>query len=269
MDFVAWNLQDPRFEDPRVRRALAMATDVRGMIGKLLTSASGESYGRPAIGTITPALCGVHADEIAPFPYDVAAARALLAEAGWVDGDGDGVLEKDGRDLAFTLTTTVGNKRRADASILIQDHLKQVGVSVRLEKLEVNAFFGNLRERKFEAALAGWSAALFVDPSGVWSCDKEGARNENNVTGYCNAEVDALVAKGLSTPDPQQAAAIWKEMQRVVYADQPYLFMWWMDEIVGISDRFENATIDVVSPYNDLHAWEVPEGKVKYRGAAR
>jgi peptide/nickel transport system substrate-binding protein len=265
MEFIVWNLQDPRFQDPRVRRALAMATDVNGMIGKLLTASTGEAYGRPSIGTITPALCAVHDEDIEPLPYDVAAARALLASAGWRDSDADGVLDKEGRRLAFTLTATLGNKRRADASVLFQDLMKQIGVAVELDKLEVNTFFANLRERRYEAALAGWTAALFVDPSPMWACDTPEARNETNFAGYCNADVDALIQKGLSTADARDAAPIWKEMQRLVYEDQPYLFLWWMDEIVGINDRFENTTIDMVSPYKSLYAWEVPEGKVKYR----
>jgi peptide/nickel transport system substrate-binding protein len=263
MEYVGWNLQQPLFQDLRVRKALAMATDIHGMIGKLLTSKTGESYGRQAIGTITPALCGVHNEEIKPLPFDVAGARALFAQAGWADSDGDGVLDKDGKKFEFTLATTLGNKRRADASILFQDLMKQVGVSVRIEKVEVNTFFANLREHKFEAALAGWSAALFVDPS-LWRCDKEGARQVSNFGGYCNPQVDTLIAKGLSTVEQREAAPIWKDVQRILYEDQAYLFLWWMDEIVGINDRFENTTIDIVSPYKNLYEWEVPADKVKH-----
>jgi peptide/nickel transport system substrate-binding protein len=257
MEYVGWNLQNPLFQDLRVRTALAMATDVRGLIGKLLTSSTGEAYARQAIGTITPALCGVHNDDITPLPYDVAGARALLAQAGWTDTDGDGVLDQDGVKFEFTLATTLGNKRRADVSVLLQDALKQVGVSMRVEKIEVNTFFANLRERKFEAALAGWSAALFVDPSQFWTCDDETTHQAFNYGAYCNPEVDALIAKGLSTVEQRDAAPIWKELQGRVYADQPYLFLWWMDEIVGVSDRFEHTTIDVVSPYKHLYAWQV------------
>jgi len=264
MDFIGWNLTNPLFEDLRVRRALAMATDVQGMIAKLLTSKGGEAYARQAIGTITPALCGVHNDDIKPLAYDVAAAKKLLADAGWTDSDGDGVVDKGGTKFEFTLTTTDGNKRRADASVLFQDQMKQVGVSVNLEKLEANTFFTSLRERRFEAGLAGWSADLVVDPSVVWACDKEGNRNEFNYGPYCNPELDTLVQKGLSTPNLRDSAPIWREVQQKLYDDQPYLFLWWMDEIVGINDRFVNTTIDIITPYKNLHEWEVPEDKVKY-----
>jgi peptide/nickel transport system substrate-binding protein len=265
MDYIAWNLSDPLFQDRNVRKALAMATNTDDMMRKLLTSKTGERYARPAIGTITPALCGVHNDEVAPLPYALDEAKALLEAAGWKDTDGDKVLDNNGKKFEFTLSTNTGNKRRADAAVLFQDQMKQLGVVVNLEKTESNTFFENLRKKQYQTALAGWSAALFVDPSSMWHCDTEGKKYEFNFTGYCNPEVDRLIDQGLSTPDPKLATPMWKEMQAKIYEDQPYLFLWWMDEIVGVHERFQNTKIDVLSSMHDLHQWEVPADKVKYK----
>jgi len=265
MDYVAWNLKNPLFEDKKVRTALSLAMDIDGMIEKLLTSKSGESYGRRSVGTITPALCGVHHNDLEALPHNAEKAKKMLAKAGWTDSDGDGILDKGGKKFSFTLSTNTGNKRRANTAVLIQAQLKAVGIEVNLEQAESNTFFQNLRKRDYEAALAGWSAALFVDPSSFWACDKDDHKNEFNFTGYCSEEVDALIKKGLSTPNPKDAAPIWKELQEKVYEDQPYAFLWWQDEIVGVHDRFENVTIDVLSTLNRLHEWEVPPDKVKYK----
>ncbi len=265
-DYIAWNLENDLFKDKRVRQALAMGADVDAMTERLLTSKkTGEKYARPSVGTITPALCGVHADDIEPLSHNVEQAKKLLAQAGWRDRDGDGILDKGGKPLSFTLSTNTGNKRRADIQVMFQDQMKKLGVDVQLEKLEVNLFFENMRKHKFEAALAGWSAALFVDPSNVWMCDKPGNPKEFNFTGYCNPEVDALIQKGLREPNLREAAPIWKEMQAKIYEDQPYLFLWWMDEIIAVHERFEGRSIDVLSPRNHLHEWMVPPDKVKYR----
>ena len=172
-DYIGWNLNNPLFADKRVRKAMAMGTDIDSMIGRLLTSKTGERFARPAIGTITPALCGVHNDDIVPLAHNMDEAKTLLADAGWTDSDGDGFLDKGGKKFSFTLTTNTGNKRRADASILFQDQMKKLGIDVQLEQLESNTFFENLRKRDYEAALAGWSAALFVDPSSGWMCETE------------------------------------------------------------------------------------------------
>lgn len=265
-DYIGWNLNNPLFQDVRVRRAMTMGADIDAMIERLLTSKkTGEKYARPAVSTITPALCGVHNDDIKPLAHNVEEAKSLLAAAGWRDTNGDGVIDKGGKKFAFTLTTNTGNKRRADASIMFQDQMKQLGIEVNLERLEANTFFENLRKREYEAALAGWSAALFVDPSDAWGCETDDQPRTFNFTNYCNTEVDALIQKGLQTPDPREAAPVWKEMQAKIYEDQPYMFLWWMDEIVAIHERFENVDIGVLDTRRHLHEWSVPPEKVKYR----
>lgn len=264
-DYIAWNLTNPLFQDLRVRKALALGTNIDDMIAKLLTSKTGEKYARHSTGTITPALCGVHNDDVKPLPFDAAEAKRLLADAGWRDTNGDGVVDKGGQKLEFTLNTNTGNKRRADVAVLFQANMKDIGVAVNIGPIESNAFFENLRQRDFDAALGGWSAGLFVDPSPLWHCDTAEKKNPFNFTSYCNPDVDALIDQGLATPNPKDSAPMWKEMQAKIYADQPYLFLYWIDEIVAIHSRFENVTIDILSRLNNLHEWEVPPDKVKYK----
>lgn len=265
MDYIAWNLKDPRFSDPKVRTAFAHAVDVDKAMNKLLASSTGELYAKRSIGTITPELCGVHNDEVAPLAYDLEKAKALLAEAGWTDTDGDGTVDKDGKPLTFTLTTMAGIPRRAEIQVLVQANLKDIGVDVQIETMEQNAFFESLRKREFEAAISGWQAGLFTDPSSFWHSDTPEKKYEFNFTSYANPEVDALIEKGLATADPRESSPVWKELQAKIYADQPYLFLWWMDEIVGVNERFEDTEIDVLSPVHNLHRWKVPADKVKYR----
>lgn len=265
MDYVAWNLKDPKFSDKGVRHALAMSVNINDIIAKLLTSETGEAYARPATGTITPELCGVFNDQIQPLPYDPEKAKALFAEAGWSDTNGDGVLDKGGQKFEFTLMTNQENKRRAQAAIRLQSEFKNVGVQMNIQQVEFNSMVDRLHKRDFEAVLGGWSAALFVDPSDVWRSDEPGKQREFNYTSYSNPKADALIDKGLATPKPEEAAPIWQEFQEVLYDDQPYMFLWWMDEIVALDNRFENYHINVLSNLNRLHEWEVPPDKVKYQ----
>lgn len=287
MDYVAWNQIDsadykaklaalgegetidldgvarhPIFGDRDVRRALAKAINVDKLIADLLTSeATGEAYGRPAVGTITPELCNVHNDDIQRIAFNIAEARADLQALGWSDSDGDGILDKDGIKMSFTLMTNSGNKRRANASVIIQATLKEAGIEVNLETLESNTFFERLRKKDYEAALSGWSAGLFVDPSTIWS---SGPEYEFNFVTYKNERVDELIQQGLRTPDPAVAAPIWQEMQQLIYEDQPYAFLYWMDEIVGVHERFQDTKINVSGSLNDLHTWHVPADQVRY-----
>jgi len=261
-DFLAWNTTNPLFADAQVRRALSTAIDVDKMIDDLLTSReTGESYGKRAVSSVSPALCSSHNNDITPLPFDPEGARQMFAEAGWTDSDGDGVLDKDGKDFAFTLLTNSGNPRRARAAILIQSNLKDVGVKMEISKLESNTFFSGLRKREFEAALSGWVASDYVDLSGLWHSGEEYAQN---YPGYSNPEVDALIDEALATSDPEKASQLWRDVQAQVYEDQPYTFLFWRDEIIGVSDRFEDATVDFVSPIRHLDRWTVPPEKVKY-----
>ena len=228
----------------------------------LTSKKTGEPYGREPVSTITPALCNAHADDIEPLAYDPSAARAELEALGWKDTDGDGVLDRNGVPFEFTLETNSENPRRADAAIIIQSNLKDIGVKVNIAKLEFNTFSEKHRQRDFDASLGGWSAGLFIDPSVIWGDPDE---NEFNFVGYDNAEVQALMQQGIETPDAALAAPIWKEVQRKIYAEQPYTFLYWRDEIIGLHERFEGAEINILSPYQDLHAWSVPADKVKYK----
>jgi peptide/nickel transport system substrate-binding protein len=263
-DYVSWNLKNPLFADKKVRQALAMSIDINDMIVKLLTSETGEAYARPAIGTVTPELCGVYNDDVVPFPFDPEKAKAMFAEAGWKDTNGDGVIDKDGKPFEFHLITNGENKRRNDAAIRMQSMFKTVGVTMDIEKLDFNAMIERMHNRDFEAALAGWSAGLFVDPTDVWHSDRPDHKSEFNYTSYSNPEVDALIEQGLRTPKPEESAPIWKEMQAKIYDDQPYLFLWWQDAIDAIDNRFINYRIDILSPLNHLWEWDVPPDKVKY-----
>ena len=251
-DYIAWNLEHDLFEDPRVRRALAHAIDVEAMMAALLKSGN-EVYGQRAVGTITPELCDVRVADLATIAADRVQARALFAEAGWEDTDGDGVLDKDGKPFRFVLEASGGNPRRSLVQTIVQQQLRDVGVDVALGTLESNAFHGKLIARDFEAALLGLNGELFVDPSAVWHSSDA----PFNVSSYANPRVDALIEEGLLLDDPAEAAVRWQELQKLIYEDQPCCFLYWRDEIVGIHSRFEGTTIDVLSPFGRMERWWV------------
>ncbi|MEZ4322440.1 MAG: ABC transporter substrate-binding protein [Myxococcota bacterium] len=266
MDYIGWNgsKYEP-FNDLKVRRALAHGVDQQRIIGKILTGEDGTVYGKQAISTITPELCGVHNENVKPLEYDPEKAKALLAEAGWSDTNGDGIIDKDGKNMSFTLVTNQGNKRRADAAVEIQSDLKKLGVDMQIDFKEANTFFDKVEAREYEAFLAGWSAGLYVDPGDVWGTETPDSPKPFNHVLYSNPEVDSLIDRGLQTPDPREAAPIWQEVQAKIYDDQPYMFLWWQNVTVAVSTRFENTTIDLLSPHRNLHEWEVPADKVKYK----
>lgn len=258
LDFIAWNLKNPLFEDPNVRTALAKAVDLQGMLEAMHTDGSGELYARRAVGTITPALCGAYNSEIRPVHHSTEQAIQMLADSGWTDTDDDGIIDKDGKPFSFTLYTNQGNDRRAETAERVTAELASVGIEMKVELEPTNEFFERTRVKDFEAALLGWSADLFADPSSVWHSDTAEQTYEFNMVSYANPDVDALLDRGLTTADPREAASIYKEVQALIYADQPYLFLWWTDRVVAVNNHVDGEHVDMVAMLHRLHEWSKP-----------
>ncbi len=266
MDYLGWNLRDPLFKDATVRRALTSAVNRDKIIADLLTLPSGEKLGTPAVSTITPALCDYTTEGvITPIPFDPAKAKEMLASAGWTDTNGDGILDKGGKPFRFTLLRNTGNARREKAAIIVQANLKDIGIDAQIEQVESNQFFERLRKKDFQAALAGWSAGLFVDPSTIWHSDTPGKKYEFNHVSYSNPKADELMDRGLSLPNLQDQIPVWQELQKIIYEDQPYTFLYWRDEVVGVHGRFHDVDCSILSYIKDLNEWWVPESQVKYK----
>jgi len=251
MEYVAWNTRDPLFADARVRRALTMCID-RDLLIEVLLTGGGERYGRPCVSTVSPELCGAYNEAIEPLPHDITAARDLLAEAGWTDSDDDGVLDREGRPFSFTMKTGAGNPRRDQACVLIQSQLKEAGIDVALEQMEGAVLIEQLVKREFQAALGGWSASLYVAPRPFWH---SGDEYIYNFTSYANPEVDRLIAAGEGETDPERANAIWHEVQALIYEDQPYTFLYWVNNLMGIHRRFEGVEANLLTSVYGLERW--------------
>ncbi len=259
LDFVGWNLQRAPFDDLRVRRAMAHAVDVDLLIDALLVAGE-HRLGQRAVGTISPELCHATDPGLEPLARDLALARQLLEEAGWSDTDGDGRLDKGGARLEFTLLYAAGNDRREGVATILQQQLAEVGVEVALQPLERLALYEKLRRGEFDAALSGWSMGLRIDPAKFWS--KGGPYN---FVGYSDPEINELIERGEASLDPASADQAWRELQRQLYADQPYLFLYWIDEVVVLAPRIRDASVTPVAVFEDLHRWWIPPDLRRHR----
>ena len=149
---MGFNLLDPKFKDVRVRQAIAYAINKQELIQGVL-----RGLGQVANGPYKPGSWPYN-QEVAPYPFDQAKAKALMAEAGWIDTDNDGYLDLDGQAFEFTIITNQGNKRREMAGLIIQQRLSQVGIKVKVRTVEWAAFLREFIDKKnFEAVILGWT----------------------------------------------------------------------------------------------------------------
>jgi len=146
-----------------------------------------------------------------------------LAKAGWVDGDKDGVLEKNGKKFEFTLF--FANKDNEKYYILYQEDLKKAGIKMNLQLLEWNALLKNVDEAKFDAIAMGWGGgAVDHDPKQIWHSASIGTGGSNFI-GYKNAKVDTLIDKARTELNKQKRIPLYREIYREIAADAPYVFM--------------------------------------------
>lgn len=138
------------FRDVRVRRALIHAIDRELLARTVLDGLA------PVIdGAIQP-LSWAYTDSVRKYPYDTTRARALLDEAGWRDSNGDGIRDKDGVPLQFTLMTQAGFAIRENIAQAVQRQLKDVGVGVKIQLVDGTAISSLWFEGKFDAMLHWW-----------------------------------------------------------------------------------------------------------------
>jgi ABC-type transport system substrate-binding protein len=218
--YIAYNLRRPLFQDPRVRRALAMAIDVDSLIENVLYGeaqrVSGPYYASTVFYNSTTPLV----------PYDPAGAKRLLAEAGWTPGS-DGILQKEGERLAFKLITNNGNPPRRAIMTVAQDAWKKLGVDIVTQAFEWTVFLEEfVNPGEFDALVLGWSGgALDPDLFQIWHSSQTG-KYQLNLAGYASPEADRIIEQIRVEYEPEPRLALAHRLHDHVARDQPYIFLY-------------------------------------------
>jgi peptide/nickel transport system substrate-binding protein len=258
-DYIAYNpAAHPGFADPEIRRALGLAIDVPRIIAALQL----EEYAVPAAGPYPPIFAELYDSEsMSPLRHDADEARRILAARGWADANGDGILEKEGRPFSFTLTTNTGNQRRADVSQIVQQQWRAIGVEAELRTLEYATMMDEFVNETYEAGLGGWGVALSSDLTGLW-----GAESQLNIVSYAG-EAQPLFQQALDQPTDEAAAPLWKQGVVELIEDQPYTWLYYLDQVNALSSRLRGVDIDTYGPYQNIWEWWIPQ-RLQGRGAA-
>lgn len=257
--YLGYNLLDWKFKDKKVRQALTTAINRESIVQGVLLGLGAVAYGpyKPDTMWYNP--------NVRKFPYDPELAKKMLAEAGWKDSDGDGILDKDGKPFAFTILTNQGNKLRKNAATIIQRDLKQVGIDVKIRTVEWAAFLKNfINKKKFEACLLGWGIGIDPNQIDVWN-SKKTEEHQLNFISYKNEEVDKLLELGVSTFDPQERKKYYDKFQEIIAEEQPYTFLWVQDTLAMISARFHGIKPAPVGIGYNFIKWYVPKPLQKYQ----
>lgn len=260
---VSWNLRDPTNEqqphpilgDRHLRRALAIGLDRATIVKSAL-----DTLGVVSQGPYVRAQAFVDPTLVA-YPYDKAAANALLDSLGWQWGP-DSIRVKNGRRLALGLIVPTSSTTRQRLSVIMQDQFKQIGVDLKIEKIESNALgervFGT---RKWDAVFMGWhpdpgSSAVAQN----WS-SATAIPGGPNISRYTSREFDAHLDSARTTFDAAAARAHFKQAFIVLNNDAPAIWIYELRSAVGINKRIRPATFRPDAWWSHFDRWSIAEGQ--------
>jgi peptide/nickel transport system substrate-binding protein len=264
-DYIGWNNIDPGvygksgkaiphklFGSSNIRRALSYAINRKEILEEYLSN-----FGELAVGPISPIFKDAIDPNLKPYDYNTAKAKELLAAEGWSDPDKDGVLEKGNEEFRFTLYIPGGNPRRSYAATVIKNNLKEAGIEVDVETVELNVLIDNMYERKMDAWMVGWYVIIPVELKVSWYSDFEKA--PYNFASYKNSKADSLLDKIEKETSKEKLDELYKEIQEVIHNDEPMTFLYWIDNLVGYNSRVRNIDINPLGVVHYCWEWGVGE----------
>jgi peptide/nickel transport system substrate-binding protein len=209
---VMLNLRRPIFSDARTRRALAMLLDVETITRKIM-----HGLARP-IGALYWFKDPDHNSTIPPLRFDPAGARRLLAQAGWSDSDGNGVLDKEATPLRFVFYLIAGSRDHKLWLTMYQEELRKAGVVLEISPIEWKAYMERVRRHDFDAG------ALFMQQVGPHSdlyfqFHSSQIDDGQNYAAYSNPRADKLLAAIRCEMDATRRRAMSLELQKILADD--------------------------------------------------
>lgn len=234
------------FEDPNVRIAMAHAIDQQ-----LILDTVGLGRGWLMNGaTIPSVLSEIPAPDIEPYSYDPELAKQMLAEAGWTDTNGNGIIDKDGEEFSFPLLLDRGNVQREQIGLILQDAFTDLGMDVEYVAAErTGRWIEDTRNRTFAARLAEFPIPNVDWFRRIYTTDGPNAR------GYVNREVDELVAAAIQTSDRVQQGLYYQEAQELLHADPPVIPFFLREQLMAVSARVGNmpkGELKLSTPFTHL-----------------
>ncbi len=231
--FLILNAKEGPFADKLVRQAANYAINKEAIVNDVL-----EGTADVAAGPIPPAFAWAYDESLDPYPYDPEKAKALLAEAGVAEGT----------EVVFYVTE--GGSGMLDPvpmGTAIQADLNAVGLDVKIETYEWNTFLGEVNpglEGKADMAEMAW---MTNDPDTLPFLALRTAAWPDagfNSGYYSNPEVDALLEQARVATSQDERAELYREMQRIVHDDAPWVFVANWKQNAVTSDKVENFSLE-------------------------
>ena len=227
----------PFFVDQKVRRAIAYMIPIDEIVEVMM-------HGKASRQTSNiSALKKTYNDTLELIPLDIEKAKALLAEAGWIDTDGDNIRDKviNGVRTPFSFKFSyMASPTSKEIVMMMKESMYKAGIVAEPTPMDFSLFYKNAGDHKFDAMLAGWgSSAAYSNPMQLWHTSSW-VNKGSNFCGFGDAYSDALIEEANTTLDYKTHRNALLKLQAKIYEDQPYVFLYITKRKFAIHKRFEN-----------------------------
>ncbi len=256
--YIGWNLRREPFNERKVRWAMTMLLNRQSILKNIY-----YCLGRVVSGPFyinTP----YYDPSIKPIPYDPEQAKELLKQAGWIDRDQDGILDKNGKPFRFELLISAGSEYAEKIATIYKEDLKKAGIEMEIRRLEWSVFLQHIQEWKFDACMLGWALDANPDPYQLWHSSMADIKGSSNHIGYKNPEVDRLIEQAREEFDKEKRIQLLHQIHKIIHQDQPYTFLFNSKALVAVDKRIRNIIPYPIRPIFKYTEWFVPEPLQKY-----
>lgn len=212
-----------------------------------------SGHARPAVGPVSPANLFWFNKSLEPHPHDSQSAlRRLQQEQFRLDGQ---VLkDADGHPVEFSVVTNAGNKYREQMVTMIQQDLEQIGIKLNIVTLDFPSLIERVsRTFDYELCLLGL-INVDLDPNAqmsVWlssSSNHQWNPEQKSPATWWEAEIDGLMHAQASTNDQNQRKRYFDQVQKIVWDQQPFIYLVNKNALAAISPALANTAPVVLRP---------------------
>ena len=233
-NYIAWNNRFPLFTDKRIRRSLAMCVNLDSVINDLY-----HGTARAMSGPFPPDNWAYN-PTVPVVPFDPAAAKRNFASLGWLDTNGDGVLDKNGKPFKFDFLVMAGSSSTIAFAQIFQAELKKIGVDMNIVMLDASMAISRILTGNYEAAYLGVDFDPDPDPFQMLHSSQMPPHGQNFVF-YSNPEADRLIDLGRREFDFTKRRDAYRQLHAILAEDQPCTWIIQVSLKWGVSKRIHGV----------------------------
>lgn len=254
--WLSFNLhKENAIQDKLVRQAIMYGIDRDRLIQMVYLG-----YAKPADSFIYPEL-STYNPNLPKFAYNPDKARQMLEQAGYLDKDGDGILndKKRGQNMSFEFLVPSAWPDEVKLAKVIKEQIKDIGIEIKLKVVDLDTYYEFIytpKEDKFDISISSEEPG----PNGSWIWEFARGYHHGgagwNQAYYDNPEFDKTLDAMNAESDPEKQKALTLKLQEIIAEDLPYAMLVRPDLISPYrTDKFEGHVETMGGLSTWINAW--------------